>query len=110
MKSANLAYFSRLDHLRLAASLWVFIFHLRFAGDFPGAGNELTDPVEILKLWVDNGRSGVSLFLVLSGFLFCLIGLNSARPIRYCKAAKSSALFGGNVCTTTSAARRYFLH
>ena len=27
-----------------------------------------------------------------------------------CKAAKSSALFGGNVCTTTSAARRYFLH
>ena len=27
-----------------------------------------------------------------------------------CKAAKSSALFGGNVCTATSAARRYFLH
>ena len=27
-----------------------------------------------------------------------------------CKAAKLSALFGGNVCTTTSAARRYFLH
>lgn len=83
MKSANLAYFSRLDHLRLAASLWVFIFHLRFAGDFPRAGNDLTDPVEILKLWVDNGQVGVSLFLVLSGFLFCLIGLNSARPIRY---------------------------
>ena len=83
MKSANLAYFSRLDHLRLAASLWVFVFHLRFAGDFPRAGNDLTDPVEILKLWVDNGQVGVSLFLVLSGFLFCLIGLNSARPIRY---------------------------
>ena len=83
MKSANLAYFSRLDHLRLVASLWVFVFHLRFAGDFPRAGNDLTDPVEILKLWVDNGQVGVSLFLVLSGFLFCLIGLNSARPIRY---------------------------
>ena len=43
------------------------------------------------------------------------ITFDGAAPLaidfaRKCKAAKSSALFGGNVCTTTSAARRYFLH
>lgn len=77
MRSANLAYLPRLDHLRFAAAFLVLAFHLYhyfFHGwqpnpDAAGIG------------FIVEGHSGVALFFSLSGFLFMLIALQG--PIRY---------------------------
>ena len=78
MRSQNIQYISRIDHLRFFAFFMVFYMHHIFW--FPterikdlNFNGHIFDFKEILKLWVANGTTGVSLFLVLSGFLFCLI-------------------------------------
>ena len=83
MQSQNIRYIARLDHLRFFAFLLVFVFH--FLGpDSPLAFHgEWMNPKDLAKLWIQNGSSGVSLFLVLSGFLFSLIADGGRKPVRY---------------------------
>jgi peptidoglycan/LPS O-acetylase OafA/YrhL len=77
MQSRNLAYLPRLDHLRLLAVLLVFAFHLYhhvWQGWKPNPGAAWLGPIV-------EGHTGVSLFFVISGFIFMLIG--HAGPIDY---------------------------
>lgn len=78
MKSRNINHIPALDHLRLLAATLVFAFHL-FHQYFAH-----WQPVPQLP-WlgpITEGHTGVSLFFVLSGFLFMCIGLQ-AEHIRY---------------------------
>lgn len=77
MRSANLTYLPRLDHLRFLAALLVLAFHLYhyfFHGWQP-------NPEAAAVGFIVEGHSGVALFFTLSGFLFMLIALQG--PIRY---------------------------
>jgi peptidoglycan/LPS O-acetylase OafA/YrhL len=67
MQSKNVNYDPRLDHLRALAALTVLIFHARAWAD----GRSAIDPVAIS--WIDQGHVGVSLFMVISGFIFARI-------------------------------------
>ena len=60
-------YVARLDHLRFYAAVLVLLFHFfhRYVGDMR-ANNAL------LSL-VDEGHTGVGLFMVMSGFIFTLL-------------------------------------
>ncbi|KTI66922.1 hypothetical protein ASV01_11425 [Enterobacter kobei] len=80
MKTLNNSYLSRLDHLRFFAAALVIIYHCR---GFLKYNNELSGPIDFLKLWITGGNSGVSLFLVLSGFLFCIISNAGIKDIAY---------------------------
>lgn len=66
MRSKNISYDPRLDHLRALAALSVLMFHARMF-----AANHPADPISIP--WIDQGHVGVSLFMVISGFLFARI-------------------------------------
>ncbi|PID43695.1 MAG: hypothetical protein CSB48_04695 [Proteobacteria bacterium] len=73
MKSSNLSYEPKLDHLRFLAALIVFFFHVYhyyYLDWKPHPDNAW------LGLFVE-GHTGVSLFFVLSGFIFMLIALNT---------------------------------
>jgi peptidoglycan/LPS O-acetylase OafA/YrhL len=77
--SANVAWNPRLAHLRGVAALLVLVFHVFhvFHGQwkpFPWAHG---------FGWVVEGHTGVSLFFVLSGFLFMTIAQRSGGEIRY---------------------------
>lgn len=72
MRSVNLDYLPRLDHLRLLAALLVFAFH--FFHYYHGQWQPHTN-LPWLALIVE-GHTGVSLFFVLSGFIFMLIALS----------------------------------
>ncbi len=75
MKSNNLAYEPKLDHLRFLAALIVFLFHVYHVYYLhwqPHPENAW------LGLLVE-GHTGVSLFFVLSGFIFMQIALNTAH-------------------------------
>lgn len=77
MRSTNIAYLPRLDHLRFLAAALVLAFHLYhyfFHGWNP-------NPDAALIGFIVEGHSGVGLFFALSGFLFMLIALQG--PIRY---------------------------
>lgn len=77
MRSHNIAYLPRLDHLRFLAAALVLAFHLYhyfFHGWKP-------NPDAALIGFIVEGHSGVGLFFALSGFLFMLIALQG--PIRY---------------------------
>ncbi|HGL5951631.1 acyltransferase family protein [Citrobacter koseri] len=89
MKTLNNTYLSRLDHLRFFAAALVIIYHCR---GFLKYNNELSGPVDFLKLWITGGNSGVSLFLVLSGFLFCVISNAGAKNISYGSFIKNRVL------------------
>ena len=74
-------YFSRLDHLRFyAASLLVF-HHFRV--DIIARPEAIDSLSSVAHLWIYGGSTGVSLFLVLSGFLFCIITDAGKRKINY---------------------------
>ncbi|MBF0242918.1 MAG: acyltransferase [Desulfamplus sp.] len=80
MKSINSKYLSRIDHLRFfAASL--LIFH-HFRGENLKWDGTYTFK-QMIILWLNNGSSGVSLFLVLTGFLFCIISDAGRKKIKY---------------------------
>ena len=78
MKSPNLAHIPALDHLRLLAALLVLVFHTfhLYFGQWQPA------PYAAALGLVTEGHTGVSLFFVLSGFLFMTIALQ-AEHIAY---------------------------
>lgn len=79
---SNNFYFSRLDHLRFFAASLVVYFHFR--GSSTGeVYHWFINPSHTLNLWINNGFTGVSLFLVLSGFLFCVISDAGKKEINY---------------------------
>ena len=63
-------YLSRLDHLRFYAAILLVFHHFSGGIQQPEKINSLSS---FFELWVARGATGVSLFLVLSGFLFCII-------------------------------------
>jgi peptidoglycan/LPS O-acetylase OafA/YrhL len=73
MRSSNIQYDPRLDHLRAGAALLVFFYHTFhiFYGHWQAF------PQTFLAGWLVEGHSGVALFFVLSGFLFMRIALDS---------------------------------
>ena len=80
MKSLNSSYFSRIDHLRFFAATLVIFHH--FSGNIavsPDAGL-ITN---FFIAWLKNGSTGVSLFLFLTGFLFCIISDIGNKKINY---------------------------
>lgn len=81
MQTRNYGYLSRLDHLRFIASALVVFLHFR--GDI---SKEPSDPSTItgfIYRWINSGATGVSLFLVLSGFIFCVISDAGKKHIEY---------------------------
>jgi len=73
MKSHNLAYNPRLDHLRFFAAAIVFYFHFS-RHLWPSYDLSAAHPWAGI---VSQGHTGVGLFFTLSGFLFMLIALKS---------------------------------
>jgi peptidoglycan/LPS O-acetylase OafA/YrhL len=73
MRSSNIQYDPRLDHLRAGAALLLFLYHSFhiFYGHWQAF------PQTFLAGWLVEGHSGVALFFVLSGFLFMRIALDS---------------------------------
>lgn len=75
MQSQNIGYLPRLDHLRLLAALLVFGFHgyHHYLGGWqPRADAPWLAPIV-------EGHTGVSLFFVLSGFIFATIALRGGE-------------------------------
>ncbi|MEB5973216.1 acyltransferase [Pantoea dispersa] len=79
MKSLNISYMDRIDHLRFFAAVMLMIHHFR--GNINWDGTYSANA--FARLWMENGSSGVSFFLVLTGFLFCLISNCGEKQIRY---------------------------
>lgn len=87
MRSRNIKYIPELDQLRGVAVLLVFYFHAiasRGVADyyFGTAGASVPIADSFLELIVINGFTGVSLFFVISGFIFTL-GALQARKINW---------------------------
>ncbi len=79
MYSLNTKYIDRLDHLRFFAAV-LLIFH-HFRGNISWNGHLQLS--QIIPLWLENGSTGVSFFLVLTGFLFCQISNGGEKNIKY---------------------------
>lgn len=82
MKSLNTNYLSRLDHLRFFAAILVVFHHFRGSGVNIPSWSDFRI-VDVIKVWLVQGSSGVSLFLVLSAFLFTIISNAGNRKIDY---------------------------
>lgn len=88
LASANIPWNPRLAHLRFIAALLVLVFHVyhSFFGNwqakthFSGFG------------WLVEGHTGVSLFFVLSGYLFMTIALRAQGDIQYLSFMKNRFL------------------
>jgi peptidoglycan/LPS O-acetylase OafA/YrhL len=78
MKSQNIGYIPQIDHLRLLAAMLVFGFHYFHYY----AGGWQPFPQHPWFGLLTEGHTGVSLFFVLSGFIFMTIAL-SGGEIRY---------------------------
>lgn len=86
MKSLNFQYLSRLDHLRFFASILVVFHHFRgYVADAIPNFSSNSFISWFTQLWMLKGSSGVSLFLVLSAFLFTLITHAGEKKIIYHK-------------------------
>lgn len=81
MKATSGIYLSRLDHLRFLAALMVFVWHfVHSAGNVPTAYVPSFAPLSLLE----EGHTGVSLFMVLSGFIFMKLALkHNIAPIPF---------------------------
>ncbi|HEB0916339.1 TPA: acyltransferase [Enterobacter cloacae] len=89
MKTLNHSYLSRLDHLRFFAAALVILYHCRGSVVYNNSLDSISDYV---KLWISHGNTGVSLFLVLSGFLFCIISDAGMKNISYGNFVKNRVL------------------
>ncbi|HGH4619472.1 acyltransferase [Enterobacter cloacae] len=81
MQTKNYGYLSRLDHLRFIASALVIFLHFR--GDISKAPADPSTITGFIYRWINSGATGVSLFLVLSGFIFCVICNAGKKHIEY---------------------------
>jgi len=74
MKSLNLNYMTRLDHLRFFAALLVIFFHFKgkitLSVDDVGIHGAFSSLSNFIKNWIFAGSTGVSLFLVLTGDVY----------------------------------------
>ncbi len=73
MQSANIAYLPRLDHLRFYAAFIVLVYHFALP--------QITELDNPLLLVFREGYGGVSLFMVLSGFI--LTSICQGREVEY---------------------------
>lgn len=73
----NADYVHRLDHLRFMAALLVIVYH--FFYNFNSVTEYKADSV--LSAFISEGHTGVGLFMVISGFVFGVIGYR--KNIRY---------------------------
>lgn len=67
MQSPQHSYLSRLDHLRFLAASLVVVFHF-----FHTKQGDLRQGNPLISL-IDEGHSGIALFMVISGFIFTVI-------------------------------------
>lgn len=81
-------YLSRLDHLRFFAAFLLVVHHFRGNIGYDFGSNFLS----FIMLWLNNGSTGVSLFLVLSGYLFCILCKAGEYKIVYSKFIKNRIL------------------
>lgn len=81
MQTKNYGYLSRLDHLRFIASALVVFLHFR--GDISKVPSDPSTLTGFVYRWINSGATGVSLFLVLSGFIFCVISDCGKKHIEY---------------------------
>ncbi len=79
MQSRNADYSPEVDHLRLLAAAIVFAFHY-FHSFFGGWKSDVAPRWFAL---VSEGYTGVSLFFVLSGYIFMVIGLKAGGSVPY---------------------------
>lgn len=68
-ESKNIAYSSRIDHLRFIAAALVVYYHSHT--DAFGLGRATYNP---FRAFIEQGHTGVALFMVLSGYLLTSIG------------------------------------
>lgn len=81
MLSSAGVYLPRLDHLRLLAALLVFVWHfIHFGGEAAWVPFEHVPAFPVLSL-LEEGHTGVSLFLVLSGFIFMRLAGDRALDV-----------------------------
>jgi peptidoglycan/LPS O-acetylase OafA/YrhL len=75
MKSTNLAYEPKLDHLRFLAATIVFLFHVYHFYYLHWTPN----PTNAWMGLIVEGHTGLGLFFSLSGFIFMLIAMESDK-------------------------------
>ncbi|MDM2973239.1 acyltransferase [Citrobacter sp. CK198] len=83
-------HLNRLDHIRFYAATLVVFYHFR--GKTYDMTEGLSSIKSILAAWINNGSSGVSLFLVMSGFLFCIISGEGSKKINYLRFLQNRVL------------------
>uniref|UniRef100_UPI003561C1E2 acyltransferase family protein n=1 Tax=Enterobacter hormaechei TaxID=158836 RepID=UPI003561C1E2 len=89
MTEHNKYYLSALDHLRFYAAIMVVFRHFFDLKSIPLDKNPVYD---FIWTWIKAGATGVSLFLVISGFIFTVLCLGGKREIIYSKFLKNRIL------------------
>lgn len=82
-------YLTNLDHLRFYAAIMVVFRHFFDLKLIPLNNNYLYD---FTWTWLKAGATGVSLFLVISGFIFTVLCNGGSKEITYSKFIKNRAL------------------
>ncbi|MBR0567240.1 acyltransferase [Azoarcus sp. L1K30] len=81
MKASSGVYLSRLDHLRLLAAFMVFMWHfVHFGGEHAYVPFGHVPGFPLLSL-IEEGHTGVSLFMVVSGFIFMRLAAGQSVSI-----------------------------
>lgn len=89
MTEHNRYYLSALDHLRFYAAIMVVFRHFFDLKSIPLDKNPVYD---FMWTWIKAGATGVSLFLVISGFIFTILCLGGKKEIIYGKFLKNRIL------------------
>lgn len=89
MRQENGAYLDRIDHLRFFAALMVFFRHFNGGYSYSGSLSTVSDVIGFI---FSIGVTGVSLFLFMSGFLFCIICKAGEKKIDYAGFMRNRAL------------------
>jgi peptidoglycan/LPS O-acetylase OafA/YrhL len=85
MQSPNIPYMARVDHLRFFAAAMVLLYH-----GFHYYVNPHVNPGFPLLTVIDEGHMGVSIFMVLSGFILAVI--SNGKRIAYGKFVQNRIL------------------